>query len=724
MFGILLLAALQNPAGCAGAPSWTEPFAPHLADSARIFRGTFSPDGRTFYYFRKQALDREDYRIMVSRWRNGAWMPGERLDLGGEFSDLYPSVSPDGRRLVFASYRPAPGDTASRPNAYLWYADRRGEGWGPPVFIGPSARFGTYHSGPIIGADLGIRFTRTSADWRTRWAMRTRWTGRAYAPAEEMGTADPAAPWRTWRPGELFVWGGQRSPDGNILLLDVSPIEAGGRRGPAQVWVSLRQGDTWTEPVPAGGGVNQGFNNFVVWHPDGCSIVFVRDFTGFHQVSVEALAAPARARGGRVGVTPLPRIEGNWQGAYVRGGSVQVVSARFQRQRDTLVAFLSTPDWPHLPARRAVVTRDPAGRYRFPTPFGMAVVRLDSLHGELAGAVGENAPPVSLHLKRALRDPVAVHREEVTATSGGVALSGTLVRPREGRIVAAMVMVPGRGCASRVGGVRQLELLAAYGIAGVAFDKRGVGRSGGNCRFATIDDLTGDALAAYEVLASRFAGDSTALGFHGNSAGGWVVVRAAARSPRPVDFLVTSVGPAVSVEQQQRDNAGYVTRRLGMSPDQTARAMRYLDLMFAEGNQTARHAEMQETVAWARRVGFADQFFEESDIPSSPAAVDSLWVTLNDYDPAPDLARLRLRMLAFFGEADEVVPPQENVTALRRIAAGNPGLDATIVVVPGGNHGLGVAEGVTELGRRDRAFRFDRHSPVYWEKLIAFLTQP
>ena len=296
LLALTALIAQSGPApACATAPTQATAFAPNLSDSARIFRGTFSPDGRTLYYFRKLTFGTEDYRILVSRRTRDGWSPGERLDLGGDHSDLYPSVSPDGRRLVFASYRPAPGDTSTHRNAYLWYAEREGSGWGTPKFIATAAQFGTYHSGPLIAADYSIRFGRTSADWRTKWSMVTRWDGKQYLAAAPVGGADPRERWREWRPGEFHVWGGQVAPGGDLAILDISPIDKNGRRAPPQVWVSVRQGEDWSEPVPAGGGVNgNGGTNFVTFHPDGCSILFVRNFTRFETVSLEALAGPAR----------------------------------------------------------------------------------------------------------------------------------------------------------------------------------------------------------------------------------------------------------------------------------------------------------------------------------------------------------------------------------------------------------------------------------------------
>ena len=74
--------------------------------------GAFSPDGREFLFFRKVDRRREDYRIFVSRNVDGEWAEPERSFWGGEYSELYPSISPDGGRMVFTSYRPVP---ATRP---------------------------------------------------------------------------------------------------------------------------------------------------------------------------------------------------------------------------------------------------------------------------------------------------------------------------------------------------------------------------------------------------------------------------------------------------------------------------------------------------------------------------------------------------------------------------------------------------------------------------------
>lgn len=283
-----IVAGGQSPAVCGDGPDSAVPFAPTLADSGRLFRLTLGADGRTLYYFKKVSPGQEDYRIFVSHLRNGSWTPGERLDLGGDYSDLYPSLSRDGRRLVFASYRPAPGDTASTPNAYLWYVDRQGAGWGEPVFIAAAARFGNYHAGPVIAPDSGIYFHRTSADWKVTSGEAVRWDGARYVSAAV--PADPGEHWREWRPGAFHVWGGQRAPSGTFAVLDVSAINPETkRRAPPDVWVTEWRDGTWTEPRKAAGGINSDRSeNFVTFHPNGCELLFTRDFSMFYRVSIRA----------------------------------------------------------------------------------------------------------------------------------------------------------------------------------------------------------------------------------------------------------------------------------------------------------------------------------------------------------------------------------------------------------------------------------------------------
>jgi len=287
--GLALVAAVplasQQPR--CEAPATTEPFIPALTDSGRIFRGALSADGREFWYFRKVSADpdAEDYRIYVTTRGPAGWSPARRVDLGGEHSDLYPALTLDGRRLVFASYRRAAGDTASHPNASLWYAGRQGDRWGPAQYIASATEPGFYHSQITVAANGDLYFRRTSPDWRRTDEYMAPAVAGGYGPARLVEGADR---WANWRPGH-YVWGARPGHDGSYMILDLSTIDSTGRRSPPDVWFSRRVNGTWSDPRPFGAGVNTPeAENFASVTPDGCALIFTRGFSSFHRVLLAA----------------------------------------------------------------------------------------------------------------------------------------------------------------------------------------------------------------------------------------------------------------------------------------------------------------------------------------------------------------------------------------------------------------------------------------------------
>jgi WD40 repeat protein len=253
-------------------------------DSGKVYSSVLSADGKEFYFFKQVGPGQEDYRIFRSKWNSGSgrWNSAELLDLGGDYSDLYPAPSPDGKRLVFSSYRPAPDDTSSHPNAHLWYVVRIDHDWAEPRFIRAST-YGYYHSGLISEADGSVRYNRTTPDWRTTEQFHIRWLDTAYAVAEQLSPNPAAEYWRQHLGDSVYVWGAVAGPDG-LALVQISRVGANGRRSPAVYFVSRQQGNEWSELVPAGGGLGEGSPNFAWFSRDSCYIHYTRDYTSFRRV--------------------------------------------------------------------------------------------------------------------------------------------------------------------------------------------------------------------------------------------------------------------------------------------------------------------------------------------------------------------------------------------------------------------------------------------------------
>src|SRR5215213_11972867 len=102
--GALLLIASAT-VGSAQTADRATVLAPATISVGNVYRGTFSPDGKRLLYFRRTSATGERYEIVESRASARGWSAPQRVDLGASTSDLYPSLSPDGRYLVFVSYR-------------------------------------------------------------------------------------------------------------------------------------------------------------------------------------------------------------------------------------------------------------------------------------------------------------------------------------------------------------------------------------------------------------------------------------------------------------------------------------------------------------------------------------------------------------------------------------------------------------------------------------------
>jgi len=250
--------------------------APATISVGNVFRGSFSPDGKRLLYFRRTAPTGEQYEIVESRATARGWSAPRRVDLGAASSDLYPSISADGRQLVFASYRSA--DTSARAATQLWIADAEGDGWGAPRRITGSPA-SAYNADPQFAADGSIWFTSTPQDGSPRRFLRAWPDGRV----EENPIMSQ---WSSWR-RDRFVWSGSPSPDGKTIVLTVSRIDSiSNRTLPSDLYVSERANGGWTTPLPLGGVNTPGLDNFPFFR--GGELYFGRDFDRIEHLPLAA----------------------------------------------------------------------------------------------------------------------------------------------------------------------------------------------------------------------------------------------------------------------------------------------------------------------------------------------------------------------------------------------------------------------------------------------------
>src|SRR5207237_1401993 len=111
----------------------------------------------------------------------------------------------------------------------------------------------------------------------------------------------------------------------------------------------------------------------------------------------------------------------------------------------------------------------------------------------------------------------------------------------------------------------------------------------------------------------------------------------------------------------------------------------YLDLQFAAPTSDDAWSAYETTRADMERRGWLEWLGDLGERTSE----DATWVGMNmRYDPLPALEHVKCPVLALFGERDRNVVPEENLPLMREALARAHNPDVTLVIVPGGDHGL------------------------------------
>ena len=340
------------------------------------------------------------------------------------------------------------------------------------------------------------------------------------------------------------------------------------------------------------------------------------------------------------------------RGLYESGGRTQAVvddpygPARLVDLESGAVHGLY-PAGPAFLIGSGFATRDPVG----------GTARFDAAGASLAGM---SVP------RRRLR------QLEVRFKSGDAMLSGTLTLPPGPGRHAAVAFVHGSGPTQRSYLPELQALLVRNGVAVLAYDKRGIGQSGGSypgeSPTADANDiLARDAAAAARFLRSQPEIDPARLGLAGHSQAGWIMPLAGSREPA-IRFLVIFSGPAVTADENDL----------------------YQDLA-GEGEHPAQ---------------LSDDAIDAQVLARGPAGID----------PIPWIRKLRVPVLWLYGGRDRHVPPRLSERRLEPIAR-EPGRDFTIADFPKANHAL--VE--TTTGLTSEMLRSDTFAPGLFARVGEWL---
>lgn len=334
------------------------------------------------------------------------------------------------------------------------------------------------------------------------------------------------------------------------------------------------------------------------------------------------------------------------------------------------------------------------------------------------------------------REPFPYDAAEVTFenVAAGVTLAGTLTTPRGVAKAPAVVLVSGSGPQDRdsqIMGHRPFKLIADVltraGIAVLRYDDRGFGRSSGAFAAATTSDFAADAAAAVAFLRAREGIDAARIAVVGHSEGGLVAPWVAARDPK-LAAIVSLAGPAVRGDSLLAAQSVALMRAAGRDAEGQARTLRFNRAVW----EFAREDSPSDSAA--ARIERATRAFvaglppaDLAQIPDPEGFVRSTSMQVGNgwfrsfvrFDPGPDLARVNVPTLAYFGERDLQVPPDANVPALSRHFTGARASLLTVRRWPKLNH---LFQTATTGLPAEYALIAETMSPELLDALTAWLT--
>jgi len=271
-----------------------------------------------------------------------------------------------------------------------------------------------------------------------------------------------------------------------------------------------------------------------------------------------------------------------------------------------------------------------------------------------------------------------------------ITLAGTFTIPREAEGAArtrkppAVVLIVGSGPNDRnesILGHKPFLVLADYltrhGIAVLRYDKRGIGKSGGSYKTATIVEFAADASAAVDYLLARSDIDHRRIGLVGHSEGG-ILGPLVAAERKDIAFVVMLAGTGVTGERIVLTQTDSMSRVEGMSEadlaQQHKRVARVVEILKAEPSIPAAAEKVHAEFGYSPEV-------DKMLLFNTAHARHFL-----KYDPAPTLEKLKMPVLALIGDLDCQVAPDENLAAIAAALKKGGNDRFTTLRLPGLNH--------------------------------------
>ena len=418
-----------------------------------------------------------------------------------------------------------------------------------------------------------------------------------------------------------------------------------------------------------------------------------------------AILLIAQVQSGRDSAPPI----GRWRGVWVRDGDSLPVTFDFNLAGDSMTGTFASEGLrvSGIPLR-AVAYRRPTLHFELRGDEGTtrcdATLSTDALTGESRDGDARG----SFALRRTPRDTLGEFGErDAVFVNGSARLAGTLLLPRRGGPLPAVVFLQGSGAEERSANRYLAEQFARNGIAALIYDKRGAGASTGDWRHSTLGDLAADADSALTWARQQPEINAGMVGIYGHSQGAIVGAMVAGGATQPA-FLIASAAAGISLEAVERYSVGHAVGIDSLPPHEAADARSYVNALVHTA-YTGRDAARLDSLVMRDS---ARPWFMPP--PGRDSYYWSFARSLSRLDLADVWSRIHVPVLLLYGALDQRIPPRQSIEGITRALgrAGNRRYE--VRVFPGADHTFRTAS------RRGGQFRWPQSPPDYLPTIIAW----
>jgi Tol biopolymer transport system component len=204
---------------------------------------TFTPDGKTVYIANHGT-------ICLSKRAGNSWTKPTPISFTGKYQDWDPTLTPDGKQLLFVSNRNyTASDGSTRKGNHLWMSALIADGkWSEPKHLdSPVNEAGFVNYGPSISASGTICFCSRDRDGnKGMHAYLCRWTNDHYEKAQllPLNGNEPAF--------DPYI-----APDERYILFSSD----------SALYISYRTGKDWSPGEKLGPQINEAAKTGMLWGP-------------------------------------------------------------------------------------------------------------------------------------------------------------------------------------------------------------------------------------------------------------------------------------------------------------------------------------------------------------------------------------------------------------------------------------------------------------------------